>query len=268
LPLDSLRNLRFLLAAALVLAAQPPAVSGSTIATPATDVGISLAELQTMVQSVVPPTWRVVELASSREPIGWSGDSTGLYIMVEDTKTRFFHPNGFHYYSFYRIWVMPSGWEGEMRRTPYVSDSVPAFLLGVGDDYTAFYHTAGGNTWPDGLKSFCSALKLDRICHSDLTRRIVDLEIEEKLVAEPAGERGKRPFNLSPQRIVGLTAQGANLYLEYLFHTEESDPDEQTLAELTDRLAGSVFDLIPEVDSLYLRRCTTDTYTDTIVSRD
>lgn len=268
MPLDSLRNLRFLIAAFLVVAALPPAVSGSASAAPATDVGISVNELETMVQSVLPTTWKTVEIADSSEPIGWSGDSTGLYIMVEDTKTRFFHPNGFHYYSFYRIWLMPSGWEGEMRRTPYVSDSVPAFLLGVGDDYTAFYHTAGGNTWPDGLKSFCSALKLDRICHSDLTRRIVDLEIEEKLVTDPGGGRGKRPFEISPQRIVGLTAQGANLYLEYLFHTEDSDPDEETLDELTDRLAGSVFALIPEVDSLYLRRCTSDTYTDTIVSRN
>jgi opacity protein-like surface antigen len=266
--LNSLRNLRFLLAAVLVLAALPAAVLAGTAAAPATHVGISLNELQAMVQSVLPTTWKVVELADSREPIGWTGDSTGLYVMVEDTKTRFFHPNGFHYYSFYRIWVMPSGWEGEMRRTPYVSDSVPAFLLGVGDDYAAFYHTAGGNTWPDGLKSFCSALKLDRICHSDLTRRIVDLEIEEKLVPEPSGNRGQRDFDINPQRIVGLTAQGTNLYLEYLFHTEDSDPDEQTLDELTDRLAGSVFSLIPEVDSLYLRRCTSDTYTDTIVSRN
>lgn len=67
---------------------------------------------------------------------------------------------------------------------------------------------------------------------------------------------------------MGLTALGPNLYLEYLFHTDENDPDEQRLAELTQRLAGSVFDLIPEVESLYLRRCTSDTYTDTIVTRD
>lgn len=261
-------RLRFLLAAALILAASAPALRAGEISTPAPTTGTALSALEERIAAILPPTWRVAEVGAEREPIGWSGDPSGVYIMVEDTKTRFFHPSGFHYYSFYRIWLMPSGWEGVMRRTPYVSDSVPAFLLGVADDYVAFYHTAGGNTWEKGLESFCSALRLDRICYSDLTRRIVDLEIEGKLTGSAARERGAAMFDLSPQRIVGLTALGRNLYLEYLFQTDESDPDEQALAELTHRLAGSVFDLIPEVESLYLRRCTSDTYTDTIVVRD
>jgi len=263
-----MRRFRFFLAAVLVLAAAAPAAPASDFPTPSPTVGITLSDLEARIESILPPSWRIAEIDVAQEPIGWSGDQSGLYIMVEDTKTRFFHPSGFHYYSFYRIWLMPSGWEGVMRRTPYVSDSVPAFLLGVGDDYTAFYHTAGGNTWEKGLESFCSALKLDRICYSDLTRRIVDLEIEEKLTASPAEESEAAVFDLSPQRIVGLTALGPNLYLEYLFHTDESDPDEHMLTELTHLLAGSVFALIPEVESLYLRRCTSDTYTDTIVARD
>ena len=53
-----------------------------------------------------------------------------------------------------------------------------------------------------------------------------------------------------------------------LWATDESDPDEEMLAELTQELAGSVFEHIPEVESLYLRRCTRDTFTDTIVNRD
>ncbi len=265
--LDSMHRFRFLLAAALILAASSPALPASESPASAPSVGIDLSELAAKIEASLPPTWRVAEVSAASHPIGWSGDTSGLYIMVEDTRTRFFHPNGFHYYSFYRIWLMPPGWEGVMRRTPYVSDSVPAFLLGVADDYVAFYHRAGGNVWEEGLESFCSALNLDRICYSDLTRRIVDLEIEEKLTTEPSGERGAAVFDLSPQRIVGLTALGPNLYLEYLFHTDESDPDEQMLAELTQQLAGSIFDLIPEVESLYLRRCTSDTYTDTIVAR-
>jgi hypothetical protein len=262
-----MRRLTLLLAAVLMLAASAPAVRAGSIPVPKSDVPMSTDELAERIGAVLPPTWRVAEVGIDREPIGWSGDPSGLYVMVEDTKTRFFHPNGFHYYSFYRIWLMPSGWEGVMRRTPYVSDSVPAFLLGVADGYTAFYHTAGGNTWEEGLQSFCSALSLDRVCYSDLTRRIVDLEIEAKLTTGADEESDEAAFDLSPQRIVGLTSLGRNLYLEYLFPSDESDPDEHALAELTQELAGSVFELIPEVESLYLRRCTSDTYTDTIVAR-
>jgi hypothetical protein len=261
-------RLRALLAAALMVALLAPALPASEIPSYATATGMDLDTLVQRVESILPDTWKVVEADVAREPIGWSGVTDGLYVMVEDTKTRFFHPNGFHYYSFYRIWIMPPDWEGVMRQTPYISDSVPAFLLGVADGYTAFYHTAGGNVWEGALESFCSALKLDRICYSDLTRRIVDLEIEEKLTSAHEDKQAVPVFGLSPQRIVGLAALGSNLYLEYLFNLEEEDPDETKLAELTEDLAGSVFALIPEVESLYLRRCTSDTYTDTIVTRD
>lgn len=256
------------LAAALILAAASLLVQAGQVPAPEHNAGIDLDELVAAIEASLPETWRVVETGVAEKPIGWSGDPSGLYVMVEDTRTRFFHPNGFHYYSFYRIWLMPPGWEGVTRRTPYVSDSVPAFLLGVTDNYVTFCHTAGGNVWETGRESFCSALSLDRVCHSDLTRRIVDLEIEEKLTVDPPAGRGAATFDLSPQRIVGLTASGPNLYLEYLFHSEEEDPDETMLAELTESLAGSVFHHIPEVESLYLRRCTSDTYTDTIVTRD
>jgi hypothetical protein len=256
------------LTAVLILAVTSLLVQAGQVPAPERNARDELDALVATIKANLPDTWRVVETGVAEKPIGWSGDTGGLYVMVEDTKTRFFHPNGFHYYSFYRIWLMPPDWEGVMRRTPYVSDSVPAFLLGVTDDYVAFYHTAGGNVWETGLEAFCSALSLDRVCHSDLTRRIVDLEIEEKLIADPPSEHGGDAFDLSPQRIVGLTASGPNLYLEYLFHSEEEEPDETMLAELTESLAGSVFHLIPEVESLYLRRCTSDTYTDTIVTRD
>ena len=197
--------------------------------------------------------------------------------MVEDTSTRFFHPSGFHYYSFYRVWVMPPGWEGEMRHTPYVADSAPAFLLGLNDDCVALYHTAGGNVWNDGPAAFCSALGLHTIRYTDLTRRVVDLEIEERLT-DAATVTGDRPrklsphskaplFQVNPYRIVGLAGGGPNLYLEYVFGNE-ADPGESQLADLTEQLAGSVFQRFPEVESLYLRRCTRDTFTDTIVNRD
>lgn len=150
-----------------------------------------------------------------------------------------------------------------MRQTPYVSDSVPAYLLGVSDDYVVLYHTAGGNIWPEGPETLCGALGLERICYPDLTRRIVDLEVEQRLTTNER-ESG---FLLNPHRIVGLTADGPNLYLEYVFPSGD-DGNGELLAQMTDELAGSVFELIPEVESLYLRRCTSDTYTDTIVSRD
>ena len=80
------------------------------------------------------------------------------------------------------IWIMPPGWEGEMRRTPYVADSAPAFLLGLNNDYVALYHTAGGNIWDEGPSEFCAMLGLDAISYSDLTRRVVDMAIEQRLV--------------------------------------------------------------------------------------
>jgi hypothetical protein len=253
------------------------ACTGVANASPHAPLALGLDQLTHAVARVLPESWRITESGVDQLPIGWAGPATGLYVMVEDTNTRFFHPSGFHYYSFYRIWLMPPGWEGEMRRTPYVADSAPAFLLGLSEDYVALYHTAGGNVWPDGPAAFCSALKLDTIKYTHLTRRVVDLEIEERLTEDPAATGKQKParvtppdassFVMSPYRIVGLAGEGPDLYLEYVFGNDVNS-DGTELAALTEQLAGDVFEKFPEVESLYLRRCTRDTFTDTIVSRD
>lgn len=217
------------------------------------------------VQSVLPPAWRIVEADSARIPIGWDGEASGLYVEIEDTRTRFFHPNGFHYYSFYRVWLLPPSWEGEMRMMPYISDSAPAYLLGASDDWLAFYHTAGGNVWHDGLAALCAALGLDRICHAETEGRIVDLAVEERLSAATPHDG---EFLLSPSRIIGLTGEGPNLYLEYVFPPPPENGAPTALSDLTAKLAETVFSSLPEVESLYLRRCTVDSFTDTIVQRD
>ncbi len=216
------------------------------------------------IQSVLPPNWRIVEADSGRVPIGWSGDGGGLYIEIEDTRTRFFHPSGFHYYSFYRVWLMPPSWEGEMRTTPYVSDSAPAYLLGASDRWLAFYHTAGGNVWYGGLAALCSSLGLDRICYAETEARIVDLAVEQRLSAA-APDSG---YPITRSRIVGLTGEGPNLYLEYLFPTPSEHEAPIEVPDVTARIAETIFSSLPEVESLYLRRCTADSFTDTIVQRD
>jgi hypothetical protein len=213
-------------AAALVstcaAAAVPPARESTAL---------ELQRLVVEIENVLPSSWRVTESAAGELPIGWTGPATGLYVMIEDTSTRFFHPSGFHYYSFYRIWLMPPGWEGEMRHTPYVADSAPAFLLGLSNERVALYHTAGGNVWNDGPAAFCTTLGLDTIRYTDLARRVVDLEIEERLTdtAAAIGDRGSElsqhsragSFEMNPYRIVGLAGDGSNMYLEYVFGNEE-----------------------------------------------
>jgi opacity protein-like surface antigen len=271
--MDKLRNF-----IAVAVAAALVSTCGAAADSPALErTELELQNLVVDIENVLPSSWHVIESSIGELPIGWTGPATGLYTMVEDTGTRFFHPSGFHYYSFYRIWLMPPGWEGEMRHTPYIADSAPAFLLGLSDDYVALYHTAGGNVWNRGPAAFCTTLGLDTIRYTDLTRRVVDLEIEERLTeaAPAAGDRSSEfsahsmasSFEMNPYRIVGLAGDGPSLYLEYVFGNEE-DPDESQLADLTEQLAGSVFQRFPEVESLYLRRCTRDTFTDTIVNRD
>jgi hypothetical protein len=269
-----MNGLRTLAAAVMVAALASTGLAATASPTNSTS---ELEKLVASVESVLPESWHVIESGVGRLPIGWSGPEVGLYVMVEDTGTRFFHPSGFHYYSFYRVWLMPPGWEGEMRHTPYIADSAPAFLLGLSDDYVALYHTAGGNVWEDGPAMFCSALGLNTIKYTDLTRRVVDLEIEERLTEDaPASEKQMREaaeqpdalvFEMSSYRIVGLAGEGPSLYLEYVFENEV-DSEGTELAALTKQLAGNVFDRFPEVESLYLRRCTRDTFTDTIVNRD
>jgi len=253
--------------AVLALAASPT----SALAGPNSRVGgMTLDELVSRLEQTIPETWHVVEADTARVPLGWTGPEQGLYVMLEDTRTRFFHPNGFHYFSFYRVWLVPSDWEGEMRVTPYVSDSVPAYLLGVNDSYSVFVHTAGGNVWEDGPKALCAALDLDGICFTDLTRRVVDLDFEERLKASLASvPKDGDTLVPSPQRIIGLSGAGSSLYLEYIF-SEDSEQDETSteMASLTESLAESVFIAFPEVESVYLRRCGSDTFTDTIVARD
>ena len=231
------------------------------------DILADVSALVGKVEAALPAGWHVVETGTGGTPIGWSGEGAGLYVMIEDTSTRFFHPNGFHYFSFYRLWLMPSDWEGEMRRTPYVCDSSPAYLLGVSDSFLVLYHSAGGNVWEGGPGELCEALELDRIRYTDLTRRTVDLEIEEKLTRR-LDELPHTDRSISPHRIVGLTGDGANLYIEYLFSPDGERTPEEQLAALTETLAGDIFKSLPEIESLYLRRCTADTYTDTIVRRN
>ncbi|MCK4409972.1 MAG: hypothetical protein KAW67_07795, partial [Candidatus Eisenbacteria sp.] len=187
---SAMDRLRTLIAAAIA-AALVSSCAAATDSPAAESTGLELQGLVSGIENVLPQSWRVIESGIGELPIGWTGPESGLYVMVEDTSTRFFHPSGFHYYSFYRIWLMPPGWEGEMRHTPYVADSAPAFLLGLSKDRVALYHTAGGNVWNDGPAAFCSALKLDTIRYTDLTRRVVDLEIEEQLTyaAPSTGDR-------------------------------------------------------------------------------
>jgi len=221
--------------------------------------------LAASVGSVLPPSWRIVETDSARAPIGWEGEADGLYVEIEDTRTRFLHPNGFHYYSFYRVWLMPPSWEGEMDKRPYVSDSAPAFLLGASDGWIALYHTAGGNVWHDGLASLCAALGLDRLDYPATTERIVDLAIEERL---GRGALDAGAFAPNSRRILGLTGDGPNLYLEYVVPQPKENEPKVELSDLTAQIAATVFACLPEVESLYLRRCTADSFTDTIVQRD
>jgi hypothetical protein len=256
--------MRLLVVAAIVAAATagitPALAAGETPATNATE--LELQDLVQELQSVLPESWRIVETGTGGVPIGWTGPATGLYVMFEDTGTRFFHPNGFHYYSFYRIWIMPAAWEGEMRRTSYISDSAPAFLLGLNEDVLGFYHTAGGNVWSEGPEAVCGLLDLNAIRYNDLMRRVVDMEIETRLTE---GVEKDDEFAMNPHRIVGLAGEGQGLYLEYVF---PSDDDDDILTTLTERVALNVFERFPEVESLYLRRCTSDTFTDTILNRD
>ena len=269
---------KFRIIIAAALAAAIVSTCGAATDSPALEsVGLELQDLVAEIDNILPPSWAVIESGVGQIPIGWTGAETGLYVKVEDTGTRFFHPSGFHYYSFYRIWLMPPEWEGEMRHTPYVADSAPAFLLGLSGDYVALYHTAGSNVWNDGPAAFCTTLGLDTIRYTDLTRRVVDLEIEERLTdaapaaGDQAGELSRHAkaslFEMNPYRIIGLAGDGPSLYLEYVFGNE-GDADESQLADLTEQLAGNVFLRFPEVESLYLRRCTRDTFTDTIVNRD
>ncbi len=242
----------------------------ATAAGATTPVTTGLRSLIAQVEDVIPATWRVVEADTAKVPIGWSGRSDGIYVMVEDTSTRFYHPDGFHYHSFYRIWLMPPDWEGEMRLTPYISDSLPAYLLGMNDDYAAFYHTAGGNVWERGPRALCDAIGLNRICLTGLSRRIVDLEFDQQLRTRLKAfeeETGSSP-TLSPPRIIGLAGDGPNLYMEYLFTGEVDMEEKNRLASLTERLAGDVFLTFPKIESLYVRRCSSDAFTDTIIIRD
>jgi len=254
-------NLALLFLAVLTAVASASPADTLDVAPSTARPEVSPASLEQRVREMLPPQWRLVETSRDRAPIGWDGPKVGLYLMVEDTRTRFFHPNGFHYYSFYRIWIMPSGWEGEMRQTPYVTDSTPAFLLGVADGFVAFYHTAGGNVWPDGPDAFCRALGINDLCHTSMSRRVIDLEFEERLLAGDGDDA-----SLHRDRIIGLSGGGNALYMEYVFTSEAERPAEE-LSDLTDRIVLDVFAALPEIDSVYLRRCTSDTFTDTIVSR-
>ncbi|MBC8450858.1 hypothetical protein H8D73_01450, partial [bacterium] len=49
-----------------------------------------LQSLVAQIEDIIPATWHVIEADTAAAPIGWSGENGGIYVMAEDTSTRFY----------------------------------------------------------------------------------------------------------------------------------------------------------------------------------
>ena len=114
------------------------------------------------IRRALPEEWRVTDVRWSTAPFGWEGDSSCVLVRVEDGTVRFPHPtlDDCTYAPFYKVWILPFGWEGRMRVVPIDATAPSAFYLGENGEVRILYRSLGRNSWPEAPERLCEELGL------------------------------------------------------------------------------------------------------------
>jgi hypothetical protein len=221
------------------------------------------------VRAALPPGWSDTEIRWDTVPLGWTGEPACLYLRLEDEGTRYPHSSGeFEYRPFYKLWLLPPGWEGRMAIAGMDPDVPAALYLGEARDYRVLYRTLGRQSWDEGAAELAAALRLDALPLGPRPLHTVDIDAMQVLFRR----LDTRPGALErwQSRIWGIAELPDLIYLELLTWDERGDSEDPTwLGDLAEReteyLSREAMAAFPETRGLYLRRLTERSFGDVIV---
>jgi hypothetical protein len=218
----------------------------------------------------LPDGWVVADIQWNRVPEGWSGDSTAVFLRLEDETLKVRHPeHGFDYHPFYKIWIVPALWEGRMQVAPIDPRTPHAFFLGESGAYRLLFRTLGNNTWLDGPQAIAKALRLDSFPMDSRAAHTVDVDAMQRLYRRLDTTSGA--FEGWQRRIWGIEELPDLVYLELLTWDERSDAaeDPTSLGKIPEQqtayLARETLAAFPDKRAVYVRRLTEKFFSDVLV---
>lgn len=174
---------------------------------------IELTEVLARVRTILPNSWEVSAIQYRQIPRRWSGSADGILIRLENPSIVAYHPNGFEYHPFFKVWLCPTLWRGTMEDVRFLEEADWSVLLGQNHKMKVFYLTQGLNDWQEGPKLLREALDLTSIPITRSLRQKIEPEIMMKIFPKLAVMGNGQSGLLD--RVVGLEIEGPLAYVEY-----------------------------------------------------
>jgi hypothetical protein len=254
---------------------------------------IRLPDIVSRLQEILPESWEVSGIKHKQTPRRWEGSAEGILIRLENPSIVAYHPNGFEYHPFFKIWLCPTLWRGSMEDVRFLEESDWSVLLGQNHKMKVFYLSQGVNDWRDGPAVLREALDLTSLPITRSLRQRIEPEIMMKVFPKLAVTDNGHAGLL--ERVVGLEKEGPLAYVEYATatapngrnhdgHNGATHPNGGTNGQaslsrcaepgvvwLMERENLSLANLImlayPEVQTVYLRRVCDEFASDRIINR-
>ncbi|MBZ0267762.1 hypothetical protein K8I85_06370, partial [bacterium] len=225
-----------------------------------------------VIRRALPEGWAATTIRWDTVPRGWRGDSTCVLMELEDTTVSFDHPDGFRFHPFYKIWLLPPGWEGRMEVSSMDPEMPHAMYLGENAQFRVLARTLGPNTWPEGPDEIARAMDLATYPLSPRPEHRLDVPAMQKLFQRlDATDRGGG-LDRWRRQIYGIEELDDLIYLELLTweeHSTKRESDPTFLGDLAERetafLSREALAAFPTKRGLYLRRVTRESFSDVIV---
>jgi hypothetical protein len=222
------------------------------------------------IRQALPGDWTVADIHRDTVPFGWVGDSTCVFLRLEDGSVQYPHPtHGFSYRPFHKVWLLPLDWEGRMEVSAIDPATPVALYLGENADLRVLHRTLGRNPWPEGPDVVAAALGLDAYPLTPQPQHTLDVDAMQVLYRR----LDSRPGMLErwQRQIYGVAELPGLIYLELLTWDDRRDSQDPTfLGELAERethyLSREVLAAFPEKHGLYLRRVTRGAFADVILT--
>jgi len=231
---------------------------------------VTVSSALVAIRESLPPDWRIESIRWESIPSGWIGEPEGVLIRVEDGVVRFRHPQeDFLYHPFYKIWLLPTNWEGRMEVARIEENAPHALYLGESDRFRVLYRTLGKNTWSAGAEVLASALRLDSYPLTPSPKHSLDVGAMQRLYQrlDNAGALARWQ-----RRIYGIEELPELIYLELLTwedRTGKKTMDPTFLGDLAEKetryLSREILATFPQKRGLYLRRVTEASFSDVLV---
>lgn len=174
---------------------------------------VRLPDIVARLQKILPDSWEVSGIQHKQTPRKWTGTAEGILIRLENPSIVAYHPNGFEYHPFFKIWLCPTLWRGNMEDVRFLEENDWSVLLGQNHKMKVFYLTLGANDWRDGPELLRKALDLTSLPITRSLRQKIEPSMMMKVFPKLAVSANGRAGLL--ERVVGLEMEGPLAYVEY-----------------------------------------------------